>query len=124
MRRKQVLIRHFVETAATRTADIEILCVMFDLQDEPDAFTVYQGEVQAIPQTLLNRKVDCWEVENNTLDVIAHVIRGKLNDAPTSIPLRSTHLCILMFMIVDAAVILILMCRNIVNVAIQIAQLL
>lgn len=31
---------------------------------------------------------------------------------------------ILMFMIVDAAVILILMCRNIVNVAIQIAQLL
>lgn len=32
--------------------------------------------------------------------------------------------CILMFMIVDAAVILILMCRNIVNVAIQIAQLL
>lgn len=41
MRRKQVLIRHFVETAATRTADIEILCVMFDLQDEPDAFTVY-----------------------------------------------------------------------------------
>lgn len=60
----------------------------------------------------------------NVLDVIAHVIRGKLNDAPTSIPLRSTHLCILMFMIVDAAVILILMCRNIVNVAIQIAQLL
>lgn len=50
MRRKQVLIRHFVETAATRTADIEILCVMFDLQDEPDAFTVYQGEVQAIPK--------------------------------------------------------------------------
>lgn len=48
----------------------------------------------------------------------------KVNDAPTSIPLRSTHLCILMFMIVDAAVILILMCRNIVNVAIQIAQLL
>lgn len=38
--------------------------------------------------------------------------------------MRSTHLCILMFMIVDAAVILILMCRNIVNVAIQIAQLL
>ena len=37
----------------------------------------------------------------NVLDVIAHVIRGKLNDAPTSIPLRSTHLCILMFMIVD-----------------------
>lgn len=30
----------------------------------------------------------------NVLDVIAHVIRGKLNDAPTSIPLRSTHLCI------------------------------
>ena len=57
------------------------------------------------------------------MDVIAHVIRGKLNDAPTSIPLRSTHLCILMFMIVDAAVILILMCRNIVNVAIQIPQL-
>lgn len=28
----------------------------------------------------------------NVLDVIAHVIRGKLNDAPTSIPLRSTHL--------------------------------
>ena len=56
------------------------------------------------------------------MDVIAHVIRGKLNDAPTSIPLRSTHLCILMFMIVDAAVILILMCRNIVNVAIQIAS--
>lgn len=69
MRRKQVLIRHFVETAATRTADIEILCVMFDLQDEPDAFTVYQGEVQAIPQTLLNRKVDCWEVENNTFNL-------------------------------------------------------
>lgn len=47
----------------------EVGCVMFDLQDEPDAFTVYQGEVQAIPQTLLNRKVDCWEVENNTLHI-------------------------------------------------------
>ena len=67
MRRKQVLIRHFVETAATRTADIKILCVMFDLQDEPDTFTVYGGKVQAIPQTLLNRKVDCWEVKKNTL---------------------------------------------------------
>lgn len=75
MRRKQVLIRHFVETAATRTADIEILCVMFDLQDEPDAFTVYQGEVQAIPQTLLNRKVDCWEVENNTLHILCVGLR-------------------------------------------------
>lgn len=102
MRRKQVLIRHFVETAATRTADIEILCVMFT--DMLPILILFAGF--------------------NVLDVIAHVIRGKLNDAPTSIPLRSTHLCILMFMIVDAAVILILMCRNIVNVAIQIAQLL
>ena len=78
MRRKQVLIRHFVETAATRTADIEILCVMFDLQDEPDAFTVYQGVVQAIPQTLLNRKVDCWEVENNTLHIF--VLNSELTE--------------------------------------------
>lgn len=69
MRKKQILIRHFVETAATRTADIKILCVVFDLQDEPDAFTVYQGEVQAVPQTLLSRKVDCWEVENNILRI-------------------------------------------------------
>lgn len=69
MRKKQILIRHFVETAATRTADIKILCVMFDLQDEPDAFTVYQGEVQAAPQALLSRKVDCWEVENNILRI-------------------------------------------------------
>lgn len=37
---------------------------------------------------------------------------------------KATTYDILMFMIVDAAVILILMCRNIVNVAIQIAQLL
>lgn len=69
MRKKQILIRHFVETVATRTADIKILCVMFDLQDEPDAFTVYQGEVQAVPQALLSRKVDCWEVENNILRI-------------------------------------------------------
>ena len=67
MRKKKILIRHFVETVATGTVAIKILCVMFDLQDEPDAFTVYGGEVQAIPQTLLNRKVDCWEVKNNTL---------------------------------------------------------
>ena len=40
---------------------------MFDLQDEPDAFTVYQGEVQEIPQTLLSRKVNCWEVKGTTL---------------------------------------------------------
>ncbi len=43
------------------------MCVMFDLQDEPDAFTVYQGEVQEIPQTLLSRKVNCWEVKGTTL---------------------------------------------------------
>lgn len=67
MRRKKILIQHFVETAASQTAAIKIMCVMFDLQDEPDAFTVYQGEVQEIPQTLLSRKVNCWEVKGNTL---------------------------------------------------------
>ena len=67
MRRKKILIQHFAETAASPTAAIKILCVMLDLQDEPDAFTVYQGEVQAIPQTLPSRKVDCWEVNGDTL---------------------------------------------------------
>lgn len=67
MRRKKILIQHFAETAASQTAAIKIMCVMFDLQDEPDTFTVYQGEVQVIPQTLLSRKVDCWEVKGNTL---------------------------------------------------------
>lgn len=67
MRRKKILIRHFVETAATGTAAIKILCIMLDLLDEPDAFTVYQGGVQTIPQTLLNRRVDCWEVNGNTM---------------------------------------------------------
>ena len=56
MRRKKILIQHFVETAASQTAAIKIMCVMFDLQDEPDAFTVFQGEVQEIPQTFLSRK--------------------------------------------------------------------
>lgn len=67
MRRKKILIQHFVETAASQTAAIKIMCVMFDLQDEPDAFTVYQGEVQETPQTFLSRKVNCWEVKGNTL---------------------------------------------------------
>lgn len=67
MRRKKILIQHFAEAAASPTASIKILCVMLDLQDEPDAFTVYQGEVQAIPQTLPSRKVDCWEVNGDTL---------------------------------------------------------
>ena len=65
MRRKKILIQHFAETAASPTAAIKILCVMLDLQDEPDTFTVYQGEVQAIPQTLLSRK----EVSGDTLHI-------------------------------------------------------
>lgn len=69
MRRKKILIQHFAETVVSPTAAIKIMCVMFDLQDEPDAFTVYQGEVQAIPQTLLSRKVDCWEVNGDTLHI-------------------------------------------------------
>ena len=67
MRRKKILIRHFIETAATETAAIKILSIMLDLLDEPDAFTVYQGGVQMIPQTLLSRRVDCWEVNGNTM---------------------------------------------------------
>ncbi|WP_058962587.1 hypothetical protein [Allofournierella massiliensis] len=69
MRRKKILIQHFAEAAASPTAAIKILCVMLDLQDEPDTFTVYQGEVQTIPQTLLSRKVDCWEVSGDTLHI-------------------------------------------------------
>lgn len=67
MRQKKVLVRDFVGTASQKNGAIKILCIMFDLQYEPDTYIVYDGNVQAIPQTFLNRKVDCWEVKNNTL---------------------------------------------------------
>lgn len=59
----------------------------------------------------------------SVLDVIAIVIRGKLSEVPESIPLRRIHLLIFMFMIFDAAAILTLICRTVVNLVSQIAQL-
>lgn len=73
-----------------------------------------------------------FEMLNSLLDkgyvravgyVIAIVIRGKLSEVPESIPLRRIHLLIFMFMIFDAATILTLICRTVVNLVSQIAQL-
>lgn len=69
MRIRSIQIRHFAEISADQTSHIKILCTTLNLQDEPDTFTVYQGKVQEIPQTLLNRKVDCWEVKEDTLHI-------------------------------------------------------
>lgn len=59
----------------------------------------------------------------SVLNVIAIVVRGKLSEVPTSTPLRYIHLGILAFMIVDAAAILTLICRTVVNLASQVIQL-
>ena len=95
---KKILIQHFVETAASQTAAIKIMCVMFDLQDEPDAFTVYQGEVQEIPQTFLSRKVNCWEVKGKyfTLICVRHGIDRKRAQQTASCGLndRRKHICL------------------------------
>lgn len=80
-----LLVRHFTETAAKKDCGIEIYHQMFDAQDEPDTFTLYQGTTKQLPAELQDRRVMEWEVSNNAL----HLYIGGITEEERKVLLYS-----------------------------------